>query len=209
MRMSNCRRCALRKVSYNVVAAGIRRPPVIIGDGISTIEQLIERKSKQRIADTVGSIGIPIDDETKRCIKDAGIDGEQVRNRILEEGRLVQVRKNANLHTGGTMEDVTDNLSPELRKNAIDSALKLETPLVGLDYQVPEINPDEFALIEANERVGLAKERARNNFPIWTHLAGCNARREEKSWRAMAMTSNAAVRPSGVEYIGKLFRALS
>ena len=29
--------------------------------------------------------------------------------------------------------------------------------------------------------VGLAKERARNNFPMWTRLAGCNARREEES----------------------------
>jgi D-alanine-D-alanine ligase-like ATP-grasp enzyme len=66
------------------------------------------------------------------------------------------VRKTANLHTGGTIHDVTAKLHPTLRQAAIDAAAALEIPVTGLDLIVSEPEGEEYVIIEANERPGLA-----------------------------------------------------
>ena len=68
----------------------------------------------------------------------------------------MQVRRTANLHTGGTLHDVTEVLSETLKEAAIRAALALEIPVVGLDFIVPDVSGDEYVIIEANERPGLA-----------------------------------------------------
>jgi D-alanine-D-alanine ligase-like ATP-grasp enzyme len=71
------------------------------------------------------------------------------------------VRKAANLHTGGTLEDVTDTLHPQLREAAIQAARALEIPVVGLDLLVTAADQPEHVFIEANERPGLANHEPR------------------------------------------------
>ena len=66
------------------------------------------------------------------------------------------VRRTANLHTGGTLEDVTATLHPALRDAAIKAARTLQIPVVGLDLLVPAADRPEHVFIEANERAGLA-----------------------------------------------------
>jgi D-alanine-D-alanine ligase-like ATP-grasp enzyme len=66
------------------------------------------------------------------------------------------VRKTANLHTGGTLHDVTAKLSPELAAAAVEAAEALEIPVVGLDFIVQRPDRGEYVIIEANERPGLA-----------------------------------------------------
>ena len=75
---------------------------------------------------------------------------------VIKEGEVVQVRRTANLHTGGTLHDVTEVLSETLKEAAIRAALALEIPVVGLDFIVPDVSGDEYVIIEANERPGLA-----------------------------------------------------
>jgi GNAT-family acetyltransferase (TIGR03103 family) len=139
-------------IGFKTVAAAIRRPAAVVGDGVSTIAQLIERQSARRAAATGGESRIPVDGETERCLAGQGLDYATV----LDSGREVSVRKTANLHTGGTIHDVTEELHPALREAAESAARALRIPVVGLDFLVPEPNSDQYVVIEANERPGLA-----------------------------------------------------
>jgi len=139
-------------IGYKVVAAAIRRPAQVVGDGSSTIARLIEQQSARRAAATGGESRIPVDAETERCLAGFGLTMESV----PEAGRVVQVRKTANLHTGGTIHDVTAELSPVLRDAAETAARALRIPVVGLDFLVPSPDSDTYVIIEANERPGLA-----------------------------------------------------
>ncbi len=139
-------------IDYRVVAAAIRRPAHIVGDGQSTVRDLIERQSRRRAAATGGESRIPLDAETERCLAAAGLglDG------VPAEGREIQVRRTANLHTGGTIHDVTDSVHPALVEAAIEAARILGIPVVGIDLIVPSPRRPDYVFIEANERPGLA-----------------------------------------------------
>ena len=139
-------------IGYKVVAAAIRKPAEVVGDGSATVAQLIERQSARRAAATGGESHIPVDDETRRCLALQGLTLESV----LDKDQAVTVRRTANLHTGGTIHDVTDQLHPLLRDAAETAARALRIPVVGLDFLVPAPDSDEYVVIEANERPGLA-----------------------------------------------------
>ncbi len=139
-------------IDYRVVAAAIRRPAEISGNGRHNIRTLIGKQSRRRAAATGGESRIPLDDETRRCLarQQLGLDD------VLPSGRTIRVRETANLHTGGTLHDVTPRLSPALRNVAERAARALKIPVVGLDLMVPDPAGEDYVLIEANERPGLA-----------------------------------------------------
>jgi GNAT-family acetyltransferase (TIGR03103 family) len=139
-------------IGFEVVAAAIRRPAEIIGDGRHTIIQLIEAQSRRRAAATSGESKIPMDEETERTVADAGFSYSDV----LPMDRRLAVRRTANLHTGGVLEDVTTILHPVLLDAAVRAARALDIPVVGLDLMVPAADQPDYVFIEANERVGLA-----------------------------------------------------
>lgn len=139
-------------IGYEVVAAAIRRPAEIIGDGRHTIEQLIDAQSRRRAAATDGESRIPVDDETRRTVENASFTFDSV----LPADQRLAVRKTANLHTGGVLEDVTAILHPVLVDAAVRAARALDIPVVGLDLMVQAADQPDYVFIEANERVGLA-----------------------------------------------------
>ncbi len=139
-------------IGDELVAAAVRRPPQVTGTGRYTIRELIEKQSRRRAAATGGESRIPIDVETERRVRRAG----HALDDVLEAGETVVVRRAANLHTGGTIHDVTDRLHPELRSAAVEGAQALAMPVVGLDFIVPAVDGPEYVVIEANERPGLA-----------------------------------------------------
>ena len=139
-------------INNEVVAAAIRKPATIVGTGEHTIRELIERLSRRRSAATGGESRIPQDRETERCIASAGYTYDDV----LPAEAYLPVRKTANLHTGGTIHDVTAKLNPKLGSAAVFAARALEIPVVGFDFIVPDIEKEDYVIIEANERPGLA-----------------------------------------------------
>jgi GNAT-family acetyltransferase (TIGR03103 family) len=139
-------------IDYRVVAAAIRRPAHILGDGQSKVRDLIERQSRRRAAATGGESRIPLDAETERCLADSGYSLDDTPDNGVE----IQVRKAANLHTGGTIHDVTDNVHPALVQAAVLAARTIEIPVVGIDFMVPSPYGPDYVFIEANERPGLA-----------------------------------------------------
>ncbi|PKO31604.1 MAG: N-acetylglutaminylglutamine synthetase [Betaproteobacteria bacterium HGW-Betaproteobacteria-7] len=139
-------------INHKVVAAAVRRPASVVGDGLSSVEQLIEKQSRRRAAATGGESRIPMDGETRRCITAQGFDFASV----LAPGETLVVRNTANLHTGGTIHDVTEMLHPALRLAAEQASRILNIPVTGLDFLVPSVDGEDYVIIEANERPGLA-----------------------------------------------------
>ena len=139
-------------INYQVVAAAIRQPAQICGDGRKTVRELIKKQSRKRQASTGGESRIPLDEETRRTVEDAGYTFDS----ILPVNQTLQVRRTANLHTGGVLVDVTERLHPALQEAAIAAARALEIPVVGMDLLVPAVDQPDYVIIEANERPGLA-----------------------------------------------------
>ncbi|HSX90287.1 MAG TPA: N-acetylglutaminylglutamine synthetase [Pseudomonas sp.] len=142
-------------IGFEVVAAAIRRPAEVIGDGRHSIGELIDAQSRRRQAATDGESRIPKDAETLRTLHAAGVDYGSV----LPQGQRLAVRKTANLHTGGSLEDVTEILHPTLADAAVKAARALDIPVVGLDLLVPAADQADYVFIEANERAGLANHQ--------------------------------------------------
>ncbi len=139
-------------IDYKVVAAAVRKPPRIKGTGRDTIRHLIEKQSRRREAATKGESRIPLDAETERCVADGGYTLDET----LPYDEYLTVRKTANLHTGGTIHDVTKQLHPALRRAAVAAAEALRIPVTGLDMIVASPSDEKYVIIEANERPGLA-----------------------------------------------------
>jgi GNAT-family acetyltransferase (TIGR03103 family) len=139
-------------IDYRVVAAAIRKPASVVGNGRATVRELIERQSRRRSAATGGESSIPLDAETERCLAVAGYALDDVPP--LDES--ITVRKTANLHTGGTIHDVTGILHPALIEAAVTAARAIEIPVTGIDFIVRTPTEPNYWFIEANERPGLA-----------------------------------------------------
>ncbi|EKF17650.1 N-acetylglutaminylglutamine synthetase [Nitratireductor pacificus] len=139
-------------IDFRLVAAAVRRAPRVVGDGRSSIEDLIAKQSRRRAAATGGESRIPVDAETRRCLSAAG----HTLASILPEGEEVVVRKTANLHTGGSIHDVTEQVHPDLVAAACAAARAIDIPVVGIDLMVKSPSLPDYVFIEANERPGLA-----------------------------------------------------
>src|SRR5690606_28224204 len=134
-------------INHRVVAAAVRKPARICGDGIHDARTLIEKQSRRRAAATGGESQIPIDGETERQLAARGYGLDSV----LPEGEQVAVRSTANLHTGGTIHDVTSILHPRLVEASVRASRRLDIPVVGLDLMVRAPDQPDYVIIEANE----------------------------------------------------------
>ena len=139
-------------IDYRVVAAAIRKPAAVIGNGRATVRDLVEHQSRRRSAATGGESSIPLDAETERCVAALGYGLEDV----PPADKYMVVRNTANLHTGGTIHDVTGILHPALIEAAVKAARAIEIPVTGIDLIVKSPTEPDYWFIEANERPGLA-----------------------------------------------------
>ncbi|MFC7054029.1 N-acetylglutaminylglutamine synthetase [Hansschlegelia quercus] len=139
-------------IDFRLVAAAMRKPARVVGDGKSTIRELIEKQSKRRAAATGGESSIPLDGQTEKAVKAAGYSLDDV----APENETIVVRKTANLHTGGTIHDVTGSVHPRLVDAAVKVARAIDIPVVGVDFMIKAPHEPDYAFIEANERPGLA-----------------------------------------------------
>jgi GNAT-family acetyltransferase (TIGR03103 family) len=144
-------------IDDDVVAASVRRPPTITGDGRSTVASLIRELSDRRSRATDGASTVALDAVTEAVVRESGYTFDSV----LGTGQQLLVRRTANLHTGGTMHDVTDDLHPAVIEAARDAARALTIPVVGVDMIVPAVDGPDYTIIEANEQPGLANHEPR------------------------------------------------
>ncbi len=139
-------------IDGRVVAAAVRRPAEVVGTGEHTVRDLVAAHSRRRAASTGGESRVPLDDLTESTVAEAGWSLDDV----LPAGRRLRVRRTANLHTGGTIHDVTAEVHPDLREVAVAAAQAIDIPVTGIDLLVADVGAPDYVFIEANERPGLA-----------------------------------------------------
>jgi GNAT-family acetyltransferase (TIGR03103 family) len=165
-------------IDHEVVAAAERRPAAVTGDGESTIRDLVRVRSQRRAAATDGESRIPLDAQTADTVAEAGYSLDDV----LPVGEHLTVRRTANLHTGGTIHDVTADLHPVLADAAIAGSKALDIPVVGMDLLVPAVGGPDYVIIEANERPGLANHEPQPTAQRFVDLLFPGTRAVPMSW---------------------------
>src|SRR3954462_15262827 len=114
-------------INGKVVACAERVPARVNGDGKSTIRQLIEqenRNSRRGVGHTKTLTKLPADERTACFLKRRGMTLESV----PAQGEEVLLRGTANLSTGGTAIDRTDEMHPD---NI--TACEMAAGIIGLD----------------------------------------------------------------------------
>ncbi|WP_345771536.1 N-acetylglutaminylglutamine synthetase [Geodermatophilus normandii] len=144
-------------IDHEVVAAAVRKPAEVVGDGRRTVTDLVRETSRRRERATGGESRIPLDDVTADVVRAAGYAMDDV----LPSGERLRVRRTANLHTGGTIEDVTDRLDPAIGQAAVRASRAIGIPVTGIDFLVPDVEGPDAVFVEANERPGLANHEPR------------------------------------------------
>lgn len=148
----------LMVIDGRLVAAIRREPSFVVGDGSSTVAELLADLNRDRSRNLTRSRylrPIPQDEVLVRHLATQGLRLSDV----LEEGRRVSLRSNANLSTGGVCTDMTEVLNPQVRAMAEQFALSLGLATAGLDYLTTDItrSPGEVggSFIELNSTPGL------------------------------------------------------
>lgn len=142
-----------------VLAAVNRLPANIVGDGHHTIMQLIRNKNELRkYTPHLHHRPIRVDNEVKNSLAIANYTLDSV----LEKGERLYLRKISNVSTGGEPIDVTDALTVEQRKIAVQATMSIPgLTHCGVDMIVNQETGDTVVL-EVNTRPGIGSHL----FPI-------------------------------------------
>ncbi|MBU2220685.1 cyanophycin synthetase [Patescibacteria group bacterium] len=137
-----------------IISAYERVPLRVVGDGTSSIRQLLVRKQaqfEQEGRDTCINLEDPV---LLRSISRKGYSLES----ILMQNESVQLRDNANLSTGGDSIDVTHSIHPEFAKIAQDITSYMGLRLCGVDLMIEtsiDEAPKSYSVLEINSAPGL------------------------------------------------------
>lgn len=125
-------------INNQLVAAAIRTPAHVIGDGKSTIQELIDEVNK----DPRRGFGhenvltkITVNDLTKTIIRDAGYTLDA----IISKGEKLILKDTANLSTGGTAEDITDIVHPANVSMVERISKIIDLDICGVDIMTTDI----------------------------------------------------------------------
>lgn len=133
-----------------VIAIVHRVPAYVIGDGTSTIQQLIDAKNILRSERLL--LPIPIDVETISKLQTLRYNLQSV----IDKDKKIFLRYNANLTTGGTTEECADITHPYYIDLAIKAVKAIGLKYGGVDLITPDITkPTECAINEINYNPGL------------------------------------------------------
>ncbi|MBF0612149.1 MAG: cyanophycin synthetase, partial [Magnetococcales bacterium] len=145
-------------VNEKLVAASRREPPKVTGDGIHTIAQLVEEINKDpRRSDghSTSLTFISLDAIALSVLSEQGYQPDS----IPPAGKEVLIRRNANLSTGGTAEDVTGRVHPQVAARMVDAARAIGLDIAGVDVVAKDIavplEEQGGAVVEVNARPGL------------------------------------------------------
>lgn len=145
-------------VNYKFVAIAKRKPASVVGDGESTIQQLIDKinldPNRGKEHDNFLT-EIVVDDITMSILEQHQLSLDSV----LPFGKEQHLKYTANLSSGGTSEDVTDQIHPKNIFLFERIARLLNLNLCGIDLIAKDIcipiTEDSGAILEVNASPGL------------------------------------------------------
>jgi D-alanine-D-alanine ligase-like ATP-grasp enzyme len=135
-------------IDDEIIAAYQRLPLSIVGDGKSSVLQLLYQKQEQLIQNGRKKI-IDFDDfRIKRKLQRQNLNFES----IIPNGKIIYLLDNANLSSGGEAVDVTETIHPDFQKLALNVAKDMGLRLVGLDIITNDITRPlvDYVIIEVN-----------------------------------------------------------
>jgi cyanophycin synthetase len=145
-------------VNGKVVAVAERVPAHVLGDGVTPIRQLVEQENRNpRRGLGHGNVltALPIDEHTEEVLARQRLTLDDV----PEPGRRVLLRATANLSTGGTAIDRTDEIHPDNVTACEMAAGVVGLDIAGIDVLTPDISvPFEengAVIIEINAAPGI------------------------------------------------------
>ena len=144
-------------VNNELVAVAKRVPGHVVGDGKSSIAELIEivnSDPRRGIGHEKVLTNLELDFQAKRLMKDGGLTKES----ILPKGKIFYIRSTANLSTGGTAIDLTEVVHPDNSEMAIRAIMAIGLDVGGVDFLTDDITcsykDNEGAIIEVNAAPG-------------------------------------------------------
>jgi cyanophycin synthetase len=145
-------------VGSKLVAAARRDPPLVIGNGKNSVRELVELVNadpRRGEGHATSLTKIRLDDIAKNRLKEQGLD----ENSIPAKGTRVILRNNANLSTGGTATDVTDDVHQEVAARAIAAAQMVGLDICGVDVVCESVllpmEEQSGGVVEVNAAPGL------------------------------------------------------
>ena len=158
-------------INGNLVAAALREPAYIVGDGTSSIRQLIDEVNKdprRGVGHERVLTAITVDHMTERLITFRGYQVDDV----LSAKEKLYLKSTANLSTGGTARDVTDEVHQDVRLMCERIVRIVGMDCMGIDIVAPGLDqslpPDSAGIVEVNAAPGFrmhldpTEGRARN-----------------------------------------------
>ncbi|RFU66551.1 cyanophycin synthetase [Peribacillus glennii] len=145
-------------VDGRLIAASLRVPPFVIGNGVDTIRDLINEENKNPLrgdGHEKAMSKIPLNHTVSCYLEKLDLTLDS----IPDKGKIIQVVGNANLSTGGKAIDVTDQVHPTIRKIAVTAAKAIGLDIAGIDFICKDISKPfdkhEMAIIEINAAPGI------------------------------------------------------
>jgi len=141
-----------------LVAASRRDPPQVTGDGVQTIRQLVDQVNADPLrgdGHATSLTKIRFDDIALATLKKQGFEADSV----PPSGTLIFLRNNANLSTGGSATDVTDEVHPEMAARAVSAARMIGLDICGVDVVAESVlyplEDQNGGVVEVNAAPGL------------------------------------------------------
>lgn len=145
-------------IGDKLIAAARRDPPLVVGDGTHTVRELVEIvNSDPRRSDghATSLTKIRFDEIALARLAEQGLNADSIPDR----GTRVVLRNNANLSTGGTATDVTDDVHPELAAAAVAAAQTVGLDIAGIDVvcdtMLKPLEEQGGGIVEVNAAPGL------------------------------------------------------
>jgi cyanophycin synthetase len=144
-------------INDKLVAVAKRVPGHVVGDGKSTITQLVDIVNldpRRGIGHQKVLTMLEIDNQAKRLIAAA----EYTNDTVLPNGEVFYLRATANLSTGGTAIDLTDVVHPDNRDMAERAIIAVGLDVGGVDFLIDDISKSYKdiggAIVEVNAAPG-------------------------------------------------------
>jgi D-alanine-D-alanine ligase-like ATP-grasp enzyme len=137
-----------------IISAYERVPLNVVGDGRSTIRQLLAKKQRAFAASSRDTVIKPDDLRMGAKLKRAGLTMDTVPHKA----QRVFLLDNANLSTGGDSIDVTAMVHPDFKKIAVQLTRDMGLKLCGVDLMIQgdiSLPPKEWWVLEINSAPGL------------------------------------------------------
>ena len=125
-------------VNGELIAATRRTPGHVVGDGRSTISELIDvvnQDPRRGVGHEKVLTRLELDREANLMMERVGYDADSV----PKADEVVFLRSTANLSTGGTATDVTDVIHPDNREMAVRAVRAIGLDVGGVDFISPDI----------------------------------------------------------------------